>query len=124
MIRATLLGMSLYEVEGVGEDAVEVEESRVKVKTSPSEERAAKVFPHEVTLLIFGFEDTCLRDMSSSSMCGKRRGEANLGGPVSLHFAGKSGQRENNFETAIVIQHNDFKIEQRGRQLSKQSPIE
>lgn len=36
-------------------DEVEDPESRLKVKTSPRELRAAKVLPHEATLLMIGF---------------------------------------------------------------------
>lgn len=39
-------------------DEVEDPESRVKVKTSPSELRAAKVFPQEATLWMIGFAPT------------------------------------------------------------------
>lgn len=37
---------------------VEVEESRVNEKTSPREERAAKVLPHDVILTMLGFAET------------------------------------------------------------------
>lgn len=39
-------------------EEVEDPESRLKVKTSPRELRAAKVLPHDATLLMIGFAPT------------------------------------------------------------------
>lgn len=75
------------------------------MKTSPREERAAKVLPHEAILTMLGLAETCER--LESARRPKEEGRTHLGRSIRLHLAREPRERKGDPQVPLVIENED-----------------